>query len=68
MTPPFSRSAIAAPPSVCASFQSQAPDSWAMIGPRAAPFHDLIISGGNALPCQQTSQRHPSEPGLRRSL
>ena len=50
MTPPLSRFAIAAPSFVCASSPSQAPDSRAMIGPGAAPCHDLIISGIKLLP------------------
>ena len=68
MTPPLWRFAIAAPPFVCASSPSQAPDSRAMIGPGAAPCHDLIISGIKLLPWLQTGQRQLSEAGVRGSL
>ena len=68
MTPPLSRLAFAAPPFFCASSPSQAPDSRAMIGPGAAPCHDLIISGIKLLPGLQTGQRQLSEAGVRGSL
>ena len=63
MRPPLSRFAINAPPFVCASSPSQAPDSRAMIGPGAAPCHHLIISGIKLSPWLQTGQRQPSEAG-----
>ena len=39
-----------------------------MIGPGAAPCHDLIISGIKLLPWLQTSQRQLSKAGVRGSL
>lgn len=68
MTPLLSRFVIAALPSVCVNFQSQALDGRAGTGLGTAPHHDLILSDARMLPGQLTNQRQLCNTGSRRSI